>query len=36
MSENKRIEIDFLYVDIESCTRCKGTDANLTSALQIA
>ena len=36
MSENKRIEIDFLYVDIESCTRCKGTDANLTTAVQMA
>jgi hypothetical protein len=36
MSENKRIEIDFMYVDIESCTRCKGTESNLTTALQMA
>ena len=36
MSETKRIDIDFLYVDIESCSRCKGTDANLTTALQMA
>jgi hypothetical protein len=36
MSEANQIEIEFLYVDIESCTRCKGTDANLTTALQMA
>jgi hypothetical protein len=36
MSEIKQIEIEFLYVDIESCSRCKGTDANLTTALKMA
>lgn len=36
MSDTKQIDIDFLYVDIESCSRCKGSDANLTTALQMA
>jgi hypothetical protein len=36
MSETKQIDIDFLYIDIESCSRCKGSDANLTTALQMA
>lgn len=27
------ITIDFLYVDLEVCTRCVGTDANLDAAL---
>src|SRR5215210_9070214 len=25
--------IDFLYLDLETCTRCRGTDANLAAAL---
>lgn len=25
--------IDFMYLDLESCTRCRGTDANLEAAL---
>lgn len=29
----KKIEIDFMYIDLEVCTRCKGTDANLAIAL---
>lgn len=26
--------IDFLFIDLETCTRCKGTDVNLEAALQ--
>jgi hypothetical protein len=29
----RKIEIDFLYVDLTACTRCIGTDANLEEAL---
>ena len=29
----KIVEIDFLYLDLQVCTRCKGTDANLMIAL---
>ena len=36
MSETKQIEIEFLYVDIERWGRCKGTEVNLTTALQMA
>ena len=32
----KQIDIEILYVDIESCRRCKGTDANLATALEMA
>ena len=28
-----RLQIDFLYLDLDSCTRCRGTDASLESAL---
>ena len=31
----KQIEIEFLYLDLDVCTRCKGTDANLETALRI-
>jgi len=31
----KRVEIEFLYLDLDVCTRCKGTDANLETALRI-
>jgi hypothetical protein len=27
------IEIDFMYIDLEVCDRCRGTDANLETAL---
>jgi hypothetical protein len=30
----RKIEIDFMYIDLEICTRCRGTDANLEAALQ--
>ncbi len=33
-SDKKKVEIDFLYLDLEVCTRCKGTDANLAIALE--
>ncbi|MBI3812086.1 MAG: DUF2703 domain-containing protein [Nitrospirae bacterium] len=29
----RKIEIEFLYVDLTVCTRCMGTDANLEEAL---
>jgi uncharacterized protein DUF2703 len=29
----KLVEIEFLYLDLDVCTRCKGTDANLETAL---
>jgi Domain of unknown function (DUF2703) len=28
----KKIEIEFLYLDLDVCTRCKATDANLETA----
>jgi hypothetical protein len=31
----KQVEIEFLYLDLDDCTRCKGTDANLETALRI-
>ena len=30
----KRIEIEFLYLDLTVCTRCRRTDANLETALR--
>ena len=30
----KQIEIEFLYLDLDVCTRCKRTDANLDMALR--
>jgi hypothetical protein len=27
------VEIDFMYIDLEVCDRCRGTDANLEAAL---
>ncbi len=30
-----RLRIDFLFLDLESCARCKGTDASLDSALEV-
>jgi hypothetical protein len=29
----RELVIDFLYLDLETCTRCRGTDANLEAAL---
>jgi len=29
----RRIEIDFLFLDLKTCTRCVGTDKNLEQAL---
>lgn len=29
----KTVEIDILFIDLETCTRCKGTDASLEAAL---
>jgi hypothetical protein len=31
-----RLRIDFLFLDLETCTRCRGTDRNLESALESA
>jgi len=31
----KRVEIEFLYLDLGVCTRCRGTDGNLQTALRI-
>ncbi|MGH2762330.1 MAG: DUF2703 domain-containing protein [Thermoleophilaceae bacterium] len=31
-----RLRIDFLFLDLETCTRCRGTDRNLESALELA
>ena len=32
-SAAKKIEIEFLYLDLDVCTRCRATDANLETAL---
>ena len=32
-SATHQLAIDFLYLDLETCTRCRGTDANLAAAL---
>jgi Domain of unknown function (DUF2703) len=32
----RKVEIDFLYLDLEVCTRCRRTDANLESAVRTA
>lgn len=29
----KQLTIDFMYIDLEVCTRCKGTEENLSSAI---
>ena len=29
----KKVEIDFLYLDLSVCERCRGTDANLDAAV---
>ena len=35
-NKTKSVEIDFMYIDLETCTRCMGTDANLSIALDSA
>jgi hypothetical protein len=35
-NKTNKVEIDFMYIDLETCTRCKGTDANLSIALDSA
>ncbi len=32
-SERRKIEIDFLYLDLSVCTRCQGTDNSLDEAI---
>jgi hypothetical protein len=32
-ASTRELLIDFLYFDLETCTRCRGTDANLEAAL---
>ena len=32
-SPTRAIDIEFLYLDLETCTRCRGTDANLEATL---
>jgi Domain of unknown function (DUF2703) len=31
----KKLEIEFLYLDLDSCTRCRATDANLEEGLHL-
>lgn len=31
----ERLRIDFLFLDLTTCTRCRGTDRNLESALDV-
>jgi hypothetical protein len=32
-ASRQELLIDFMYLDLETCTRCRGTDANLEAAL---
>jgi len=32
-AKRRTVTIDFLYLDLEVCTRCRGTDANLETAV---
>ena len=32
-AESAALMVDFMYLDLETCTRCRGTDANLDAAL---
>ncbi len=31
--KKQKIQIDFLYLDLSACTRCKGTDESLDDAI---
>lgn len=31
-SLRRQVAVDFLYLDLEVCTRCRGTDLNLDTA----
>lgn len=31
--ENRTLKIDYMYIDLNTCTRCVGTDQNLESAI---
>ena len=33
LASSHQLVIDFMYLDLEKCTRCRGTDANLEAAL---
>jgi hypothetical protein len=33
LASPRQVDIDFMYLDLETCTRCRGTDANLETAL---
>lgn len=35
-STAKRLRIDFLFLDLTTCRRCRGTDQSLASALELA
>lgn len=35
-AKRRTVAIDFLFLDLEVCTRCRGTDANLEAALATA
>ena len=32
----ERLRVDFLFLDLTTCTRCRGTDQSLESALELA
>lgn len=32
----RRLRLDFLFLDLSTCTRCRGTDESLESALEVA
>lgn len=34
VEENKKIIIDFLYLDLDICTRCRGTEEGLDEAIE--
>jgi len=33
LASSRQLVIDFMYLDLETCTRCRGTNANLEAAL---
>ena len=32
--KRKRLDIDFLYLDLSTCTRCQGTDSTLSESVE--